>query len=108
MKCPSCDLEIPTGDEVCPHCTLELTRPSEVAQQAMKAGRASGELAADLFAAGTLLDGRYRIVRLLGRGYLKPFGRRRPELPRQRLAEARHLLPETLDLANEQPSNRLA
>lgn len=66
MRCPSCNSEIPENSEgVCPNCTLELTRPSSVARLATS--QTSRELKNNL-EAGTLLNERYRIVRLLGRG----------------------------------------
>ncbi len=80
MKCPTCDQELPVGG-ICPHCTLPSPSPPVVHPPRSPQGDAADVLAGRPsssgsrtdgpepgFAAGMLLAGRYRIVRLLGRG----------------------------------------
>lgn len=67
MRCPSCDEEMPAGARVCPTCSGSDTWSSSERSPRPASG-SGGRAPADRFAAGTLLAGRYRIVRLLGRG----------------------------------------
>ncbi len=92
MRCPSCASDIPESSRYCPACGVSLESPYSAPTRTVARAADSGEGSADhearagrgspgavssstpgsggseRFPLGTLLDGRYRIVGLLGRG----------------------------------------
>jgi hypothetical protein len=68
-RCPSCASEVPSESRFCLSCGAPLASSSELATVAMPARSASsGSFDEGRFPPGMLLDRRYRIVGMLGRG----------------------------------------
>jgi len=73
MLCPQCGSEAPDGSRYCPSCaeplnvtTSVLTESGPYGESPSGGSRPAAELAR--FIPGTIIDGRYRVVGLLGRG----------------------------------------
>ena len=64
MKCPSCHFDAASGSRFCPQCGAKVVPPDESALSATR----TLPVVSDSHQAGDLVGGRYRLLKILGRG----------------------------------------